>query len=111
LSRPASQAGHASVAKPIPVSTGVQSAKLIRPGEPDLPALAVSARISGTGPAGRHHRRDGAIRDLQVASGHPLLTRAAVEAVKQLALSPHAAEQRTGGGHHAKIDVNFTLSR
>jgi protein TonB len=97
-------------ATPIAVSSGVQAAKLIRQVKPAYSALAIGARIQGTVRLVAIIGRDGAIRNLQVASGHPLLTPAAVEAVKQWLYQPtllngEPVEVIT------QIDVNFTLSR
>jgi len=96
--------------KPIAVSSGVQAAKLVQQVKPIYPVLAVQAHISGTVRLVAIIGRDGAIRNLQVAAGHPLLTPAAIEAVKQwryrpTLLSGEPVEVIT------QIDVNFTLSR
>jgi len=100
----------AAPAKPIHVSTGVQSAKIIRQVNPAYPPLARQARISGTVRLVAIIGRDGAIQNLQVASGHPLLAPAAVDAVKQWLYRPtllngEPVEVIT------QIDVNFTLSQ
>jgi protein TonB len=96
--------------KPTRVSAGVQAAKLIRQVKPVYPALAKQARIAGTVQLTAIIGRDGAIRNLQVISGHPLLRSAALEAVSQwlyqpTLLSAEPVEVIT------QIDVNFTLSR
>jgi protein TonB len=96
--------------KPVTVSSGVQAAKLMRQVKPAYPPLAVQARISGTVRLAAIIGRGGAIQNLQVISGHPLLTRAAVEAVQHWRYQPtllngEAVEVIT------QIDVNFTLSR
>ena len=93
---------------PISVSKGVQSAKIVRQVNPVYPPLARQARISGTVRLVAIIGRDGAIQNLQVTSGHPLLTPAAVEAVRQwlyrpTLLSGEPVEVIT------QIDVNFTL--
>ena len=77
---------------------------------PAYPPLALQARISGTVRLAAIISRDGYIQNLRVVSGHPLLTTAAVEAVKQWRYQPtllndEAVEVIT------QIDVNFTLSR
>jgi protein TonB len=97
-------------AKPTRVSAGVQAAKLIRQVNPVYPPLAKQARIAGTVQLTAIIGRDGAIRNLQVISGHPLLRSAALEAVSQwlyqpTLLSDEPVEVIT------QIDVNFTLSR
>jgi protein TonB len=96
--------------RPIAVSTGVQEAKLIRQVTPAYPPLARNARISGTVRLTAIIGRDGTIQHLQLISGHPLLTGAAIEAVKQWVYRPtllneQAVEVIT------QIDVNFSLSR
>jgi protein TonB len=95
--------------KPIHVSTGVQAAKLIAQVKPVYPALAKQAGVAGTVRLTAIIGRDGTIRNLQVMSGHPLLTPAALEAVKQWRYQPtllndDPVEVIT------QIDVNFTLS-
>jgi len=100
----------AAASAPIPVTSTVQAAKLIRQVKPPYPPLAVSAHISGTVRLVAIIGRDGAIRNLQVTSGHPLLTPSAVEAVKQWLYHPtllngEPVEVIT------QIEVNFTLSR
>jgi protein TonB len=99
-----------AVNKPVVVSRGVQAAKLMRQVNPAYPPLAIQAHIAGTVRLAAIIGRDGAIQNLQVVSGHPLLTSAAVEAVKLWRYQPtllngEAVEVIT------QIDVNFTLSR
>jgi periplasmic protein TonB len=96
--------------KPVTVSSGVQAAKLTRQVKPSYPPLAVQAHISGTVRLAAIIGRDGTIQNLQAVSGHPLLTPAAVEAVRQWRYQPtllngQAVEVIT------QIDVNFSLSR
>ena len=112
LTEPVAQRKAAAPAsnKPIPVSSGVQAARLIRQVTSAYPALARQARISGTVRLAAIIGRDGSIQNLQVSSGHPLLTPAAVEAVKQWLYQPtllngEPVEVIT------QIDVNFTLSQ
>jgi periplasmic protein TonB len=99
-----------SPAKPIHVSTGVQAAKLIAQVTPVYPALAKQARVAGTVRLTAIIGRDGAIRNLQVMSGHPLLTPAALEAVKQWRYQPTLLNDEPVEVI-TQIDVNFTLSR
>jgi len=95
---------------PVRVSSGVQAARLIRQVNPVYPPLARQARIAGTVRLTAIIGRDGAIQNLQVLSGHPLLAPAALEAVRQWRYQPtllneEAVEVIT------QIDVNFTLSQ
>jgi protein TonB len=94
----------------IRVGGNVQQAKLIRQPRPVYPALAKQARISGHVILNAIIGKDGTIKDLTFASGHPLLVPAAMEAVKQWVYQPtllngEAVEVVT------QIDVNFTLSQ
>ena len=96
--------------RPIPVSTGVQAAKLITQVNPIYPALARQARVTGKVRLTAIIGRDGAIRNLQIMSGHPLLTPAAIEAVKQWRYQPTLLNDEPVEVI-TQIDVNFTLSR
>jgi protein TonB len=93
----------------IQVSRGVQEAKLIRRIVPEYPPLARTARVQGSVQLVAHIGRDGTVRNIQVMGGHPLLLRAAVDAVSKWVYSPTllngAAVEVV-----APIDVNFTLS-
>lgn len=94
----------------IRVGGNVQQAKLIRQPKPIYPPLAKQARISGVVRLNAIIGKDGTIQNLTVASGHPLLIQAALEAVKQWVYQPtllngEAVEVVT------QIDVNFTLSQ
>ena len=93
----------------IRVGGQVQAAKLIRQPKPIYPPLAKQARISGHVLLNAIIGKDGTIQNLTVASGHPLLIPAALEAVKQWVYQPtllnnDPVEVVT------QIDVNFTLS-
>lgn len=92
------------------VSIGVQAAKLIRQVTPVYPPLARQARIAGTVRLTAIISREGAIRNLQVMSGHPLLTAAALDAVKQWLYQPTLLNEEPVEVI-TQIDVNFTLSR
>ena len=91
------------------VSSGTQAAKLIFGPSPAYPALAKAARIQGTVKLEAFIANDGAIRNLHVVSGPPLLVKAAIDAVQQwryqpTLLSGEPVEVVTG------IDVNFRLN-
>jgi protein TonB len=92
----------------IRVGGNVQQAKLVNQPKPVYPPLAKQARIQGTVRFNAIIGRDGAIANLQVVSGHPLLVPAALEAVRQWKYQPtllngEPVEVVT------QIDVNFTL--
>jgi protein TonB len=95
--------------KRIRVGGQVESAKLIFQPKPDYPPLAKMARIQGTVRLDAVISKDGTIQDLKVISGHPLLVKAALDAVARWRYQPtmlngDAVEVAT------EIDVNFTLS-
>jgi protein TonB len=95
--------------KRIRVGGQVESARLIFQPKPDYPPLAKMARIQGTVRLDAVISKDGTIQDLKVISGHPLLVKAALEAVQRWRYQPtmlngDAVEVAT------EIDVNFTLA-
>ncbi len=102
-------------AKPLPairritVGGQVQAAKLIDRAIPVYPVLARQARISGVVKLAAVIGVDGAIRDLRLVSGHPLLVPAAMAAVRQWRYQP-----TTLNGDPVEvdtvIDVNFTFN-
>ncbi len=90
------------------VSQGVSQGLLIHKVQPQYPALARQARIQGTVVLQALIGKDGAIQNLHVVSGHPMLTGAALDAVKQWRYKPYylngePVEVET------TINVNFTL--
>src|SRR5262249_38066466 len=68
--------------------SSVQLAKIVHRVEPAYPVLARQARISGTVQLTGVIGIDGHIRELQVISGHPLLTKAALDAVPEWVYEP-----------------------
>ena len=83
--------------------------ELIFQPKPEYPPLAKMARIQGTVRLDAVISKDGTIQDLKVISGHPLLVKAALEAVQRWRYQPtllngDAVEVAT------EIDVNFTLA-
>ncbi len=95
---------------PMRVSAGVQMAKLVRKVIPGYPPLAKSARVSGVVHLIGIIARDGTIRNLQLVSGHPLLARAALEAVQQWVYQPTLLNGEPVEVI-APIDVYFTLGQ
>jgi protein TonB len=72
----------------IKVSIGVQAAKLMWKELPDYPALAGVNRIQGSVVLSAVISPDGGIEELRVLSGHPLLIRSALEAVRKWRYRP-----------------------
>jgi protein TonB len=96
-------------AKPTIVGGDVQAAKLLKKVVPVYPQLAKQARVSGTVQLIGVIAKDGTIQQLQVASGHPLLVKAALDAVRQWIYRPTLLNGQAVEVI-APIDVIFTLS-
>lgn len=97
------------VAAPVPRSSHAQEGLLIRQVKPSYPAIAIQTHTQGAVLLHAIIGRDGTIQNLQVVSGHPLLVRAALEAVRQWRYRPYLlngdpVEVET------QITVNFTLN-
>jgi protein TonB len=95
--------------KRIRVGGQVEGARLIFQPKPEYPPLAKMARIQGVVRLDAVISKEGTIQDLKVISGHPLLVRAALDAVQRWRYQPtllngEAVEVAT------EIDVNFTLA-
>ena len=110
LPPPAPKSPESAPSGPIRVSIGVQMAKLIRQVKPEYPPLAKAARISGVVHLVGVIGKDGTIQNLQLISGHALLTNAAIEAVRQWRYKPTLLN-----GEPVEvicpIDVIFTLTQ
>lgn len=107
---PKQEAPKPKVPQQIRVGGNVQSAKLVNQPKPAYPPLARQARIQGVVRFNAVIGRDGAIQNLTLVSGHPLLVPSATEAVRQWRYQPtllngEPVEVVT------QIDVNFTLSQ
>jgi protein TonB len=94
--------------KRISVGGTVQAARLVRQVTPAYPPLAKNARISGTVRLEAVIGPDGRVEQLRAVSGHPLLTKAALAAVREwryqaTLLNGQAVEVAT------VIDVHFVL--
>jgi protein TonB len=93
----------------IRVSSGVTQGLVIHKVEPSYPPIAKTARVSGTVILQAVISKDGTIENLHVVSGHPLLTQAALDAVKQWRYRPYIlngdpVEVET------TVEVHFTLA-
>jgi TonB family protein len=108
-SAPPTSAPPTSGVQCIRVGGNVQAANLIRKVMPVYPPEAKNARIQGTVRFEAILARDGTVQSLQLFSGHPLLVKAARDAVQQWVYKPtllngELVEVET------TVDVNFTLS-
>jgi protein TonB len=93
--------GFSSIA---PRPSHAMEANLIRRVQPDYPTLARQARIQGTVVLRAVISRDGAIENLQVLSGHPMLVQAAVNAVLQWRYRPYLLN-----GEAVEVETQITL--
>jgi protein TonB len=94
--------------QPLKVGGDVQKAKLIYGPIPGYPPLARQQRISGVVRLNAAIAKDGTVRELHAAAGHPLLVPAALGAVSQWRYHPtllngDPVEVIT------QVDVHFTL--
>jgi periplasmic protein TonB len=95
---------------PLRVGGNVQAARIINRVQPVYPPLARQTRISGTVRLHAIIGKDGAIKELEVMNGHPLLQQAALDAVRQWRYQPtllngEAVDVDT------TIDVIFSLNQ
>jgi protein TonB len=97
-------------AKPQAIGGDVLEAKLLKKVIPLYPPLARQARVSGTVQLIGVIAKDGTIQQLQVASGHPLLVKAALDAVRQWIYRPTLLNGQAVEVI-APIDVIFTLGQ
>lgn len=91
-------------------SEGVMEGQLIHQVEPKYPQIARDMHLSGAVHLRAIIGTDGTIRDLEVLSGNPILTRAAVDAVRQWRYRPtllNGAPVEV----ETSITVNFVLSQ
>ena len=73
---------------PMHISSGVAKGQLLTPIQPVYPAIARAARIQGTVVIQAIISKEGAIEQLQVISGPPMLQSAATEAVQRARYRP-----------------------
>jgi TonB family protein len=106
---PEEQAQPTRTPKRIRVGGQMEQAKWIFHPNPEYPPLAKMARIQGTVRLEAILGKDGTVQDLKVLGGHPLLVKAALDAVAQWRYQPtlfngEPVEVVT------EIEVNFSLS-
>jgi protein TonB len=95
---------------PLRVGGNVQAARIVNRVQPVYPPLARQTRISGTVRLHAIIGKDGAIKELEVLNGHPLLQQAALDSVRQWRYQPtllngEAVDVDT------TIDVIFSLNQ
>jgi periplasmic protein TonB len=88
----------------IRVSGGVVAGLVIRKVQPVYPQIAKTARVQGQVILQAEISKEGAIENLRVISGHPLLTQAALDAVKQWRYKPYILN-----GEPVAVDTTVTV--
>jgi protein TonB len=95
--------------KPTPqrvrVSQGVTAGLLVHKVTPQYPPLAKQARIQGSVVLHAVIGKDGKVQNLQLVSGHPMLTQSAIQAVKQWQYKPYYLN-----GQPVEVDTNITVN-
>lgn len=86
------------------VSQGVTQGLLMKQVKPSYPPLARQARIQGQVVLEAVIGKDGTIQNLHVVSGHPMLTKAALDAVKQWKYKPYVLN-----GQPVEVETNITV--
>jgi TonB family protein len=92
------------------VSSGVANAMLVKKVNPVYPQDAKDNRIQGAVVMKLTIGKDGGIKDLQLISGHPALSPAAIETVKKWEFKPYLL-QGEPVEVETSVTINFTLSR
>jgi periplasmic protein TonB len=75
--------------KKLTISSGVMQGNLLQKITPQYPAIAKAARIQGTVVLQATISKQGTIENLRVVSGPPMLTQAALDAVRQWRYRPY----------------------
>jgi len=91
--------------KRVRVSQGVTQGLLIRRIEPEYPPLARAARIQGQVLLKAIIGKDGDIKELELLSGHPMLTPAAIEAVRRWHYRPYLLN-----GEPVEVETDVTVT-
>ncbi|HYL13167.1 MAG TPA: TonB family protein [Terriglobales bacterium] len=91
------------------VSQGITQGMLTHQVKPEYPPIAKQARIQGPVVLKAIIGKDGKIQNLEVVSGHPMLSQAALQAVKQWRYKPYYLNGQPTEVE-TTITVNFSLS-
>ena len=94
-----------SVSAPLRVSQGVAEGFLVRQVKPVYPPLARQARIQGAVVLQAIIGKDGSIEKLRLIGGHPMLSPAAIEAVRQWRYRPY-----TLNGEPVEVETEITVN-
>jgi protein TonB len=89
----------------VPVTSTIEAAKLVSRIQPVYPPIAIQARIQGNVVLHAIIGKEGAVSELQVLSGHPLLVQAAFDAVRHWRYSPTLLS-----GQPVEVETTITVS-
>jgi protein TonB len=89
----------------IRVSQGVTQGLLLHKVEPAYPKIALAARVTGVVLVKAVIGKDGVIKELEIVNGSPLLTSAALDAVKQWRYRPYLLN-----GEPVEVETNITVT-
>jgi protein TonB len=96
--------------KRLRVSSGISEGMLTHRVEPTYPTIALRAHIQGQVLLSAIISKEGAIENLKLISGHPMLVPAAIEAVKQWHYRPYILNGE-GLEVETTVTVNFYIGR
>jgi protein TonB len=91
--------------KRVRISQGVTQGMALSKIEPTYPKIALAARITGVVVLKAIISKEGAIEELQVLEGHPVLIPAAMEAVKQWRYRPYLLS-----GEPVEVETTITVT-
>ena len=94
--------------KIVELSPTAAESSLLRRVEPQYPAAARDGKVQGAVVLDVHIGANGAVQEVEVVSGAPLLTQASTEAVKQWRFKPRAVNGRLAE-METKVTLNFRL--
>lgn len=89
----------------VKVSQGVTQGLLVHKVEPQYPPIAKEAHVQGAVILHAVIGKNGKIQNLQTVSGNPLLTSAAINAVKQWQYKPYILN-----GQPVEVDTTITVN-
>ena len=89
----------------VPVTSTIQAARLVSRVQPIYPPLARQSRIEGSVVLHAVINKDGEVSELHVLSGHPLLVKAALDAVLQWRYSPTLLS-----GQAVEVETTITVT-
>jgi protein TonB len=101
----AAPSGRAPVLHTMKISQGVSQGLVVKKVAPEYPAQARQLRIEGAVQLEMTVNKDGSVTAVKVLGGHPMLARAAVDAVKQWKYRPYLLN-----GQPVEIETQITVN-